>query len=109
MIEVIYHREYNRLTVKGHARSDEYGRDLVCAAVSALVLTMAANVGHMADSGCVTEPIVKLEEGNAEISCKAKARYRESVCQTFMSVCVGFEVLASKWPEYITYSVLGWQ
>lgn len=108
MIEVIYYREHNRLTVTGHARSDEYGKDLICAAASILALTLGANVGHMADSGCVVEPIVKLEEGNAEISCKAKARYRESVRQTFMSVCVGFEILATKYPAYISYAVRGW-
>jgi len=108
MIEVIYYREYNRLTVTGHAKSDEYGKDLICASASILALTLGANVGHMADRGCVTEPIVKLEEGNAEISCKAKARYRESVRQTFMSVCVGFEILARNWPEYVSYAVRGW-
>lgn len=108
MIEVTYYREHNRLTVQGHAKSDEYGRDLICAAASALALTMSANVAHMYDSGCVTEPVTKLEEGNAEISCKAKARYRESVKQTFMSVCVGFEILATKFPDYISYAVRGW-
>lgn len=108
MIEVNYYREHNRLTVTGHAKSDEYGRDLICASASILALTLGANVGHMADSGCVTEPIVKLEDGNAEICCKAKARYRESVRQTFMSVCVGFEILATKFPEYISYCVHGW-
>lgn len=108
MIEVNYYREHNRLTVTGHAKSDEYGRDLICASASILALTLGANVGHMTDSGCVTEPIVKLEDGNAEISCKAKARYRESVRQTFMSVCVGFEILATKFPEYISYCVHGW-
>jgi len=108
MIEVTYYREHNRLTVTGHAQSNEYGKDLICASASILALTLGANVGHMADSGCVVDPIVKLEEGNAEISCKAKARYRESVRQTFMSVCVGFEILATKWPNYISYSVRGW-
>lgn len=108
MIEVIYYREHNRLTVQGHAKSDEYGRDLICAACSALALTMSANVAHMYDSGCVVQPVTKLEEGNAEISCKPKARYRESVKQTFMSVCVGFEILAAKFPDYISYAVRGW-
>lgn len=108
MIEVIYYREHNRLTVTGHAKSDEYGKDLICASASILALTLGANVGNMADSGCVVDPVVKLEEGNAEISCKAKARYRESVRQTFMSVCVGFEILADKFPDYISYAVRGW-
>lgn len=107
MIEVTYYREHNRLTVTGHARSDEYGKDLICAAVSALALTMAANVGNMASKGYVNEPVTKLEEGNAEISCKARTRYRDSVRQVFMSVCVGFEILADQWPQYISYSVRG--
>lgn len=108
MIEVVYYREHNRLTVKGHARSDEPGRDLICAACSILTLTMAANVGHMAGSGCVTDAVTNLEEGNAEISCRPRARYRDSVKQTFMSVCVGFEILAEKYPDYISYDVRGW-
>ena len=44
MIEVTYYREHNRLTVKGHARSAEPGRDLICAACSILALTMAASL-----------------------------------------------------------------
>lgn len=108
MIEVIYNRAENHVTVTGHAHSDEYGRDLICSAASILTLTLGANVEHMYDSGCVDEPVMKLEEGNAEISCKAVDAYRDSVRQTFMSVCVGFEILASKWPDYISYSVRGW-
>lgn len=108
MIEVIYYREHNRLTVKGHAQSNEYGKDLVCAGVSALALTMAANVGNMAAKGYVKDPVTRLEPGDAEISCNPRTRYRESVKQVFMSVCVGFEILADQYPDYISYSVRGW-
>ena len=108
MIEVIYHREHNRLTVKGHAHSNEYGRDLVCAGVSALALTLAANVGNMASKDYVTACTTRLEPGDAEISCNPRTRYRDSVKQVFMSVCVGFEILADQYPDYISYSVRGW-
>lgn len=108
MIEVIYYREHNRLTVKGHAKSDEYGRDLICAACSILAMTLSANVAHMKDSGCLTDAITVLEEGNAEISCNPRTRYKASVKQTFMSICVGFEILANKFPDYISYAVRGW-
>lgn len=108
MIEVVFYREHNRLTVKGHAQSNEPGRDLICSACSILALTMAANVGHMHESGCVTGAVTTLEEGNAEISCTPKDKYKASVKQTFVSVCVGFEILASKFPDYISYAVRGW-
>ena len=107
MIEVTYYREHNRLTVTGHARSDEYGKDLVCAAVSALALTLGANVGYLSAKDYVTAHTVRLEPGDAEISCNPRTRYRDSVKQVFMSVCVGFEILADKYPSYISYTVRG--
>ena len=108
MIEVIYYREHNRVTITGHANSDEYGKDLVCAGVSALALTMAANVGNMAAKDYVTAYTTRLDPGDAEISCNPRTRYRDSVKQVFMSVCVGFEILADQYPDYISYSVRGW-
>lgn len=107
MIEVIYHRKHNRLTVTGHAHSNEYGRDLICAAASALALTLAANVGNMAAKDYVTAYTVRLDPGDAEISCNPRARYRNSVRQVFMSVCVGYEILANQYPDYISYEILG--
>lgn len=108
MIEVIYYREHNRVTVKGHAHSNEYGKDLVCAAVSALALTLAANVGNMAAKDYVTAYTTRLDPGDAEISCNPRNRYRASVKQVFMSVCVGFEILADQYPDFISYCVRGW-
>lgn len=108
MIEVIYWREHNRVTITGHARSDEYGKDLVCAAVSALALTLAANVRYLAAKDHVTACTVRLDPGDAEISCCPRTRYSRSVRQVMMSVCVGFEVLAEQYPGYISYAVRGW-
>ena len=107
MINVIYYRNHNRLTVSGHAGSAEPGRDLICASASILAMTLAENVLHICDSGCADNPVTVLREGNAEISCRPMHRYKDSVQQVFMSVCVGFEILASKFPEYVTYSVRG--
>ena len=107
MISVIYYRGHNRLTVEGHAHSDEYGKDLICAAASALAITLATNVNIMANQGYVANPVTNLGDGSAEISCNPRTRYRDSVKQVFMSVCVGFEVLSKQYPEYISYCVRG--
>lgn len=108
MIDVVYDRDQNKLTITGHARSAEYGKDLICAAVSALALTLGANVGNMAANGYVGDPVVVLEPGNAQISCTAQECYRDSVRQVYMSICVGFEVLEAEYPDYISYRVVGW-
>ena len=107
MIHVIYYRQYNRVTVEGHAGSGPEGHDLVCSAVSALALTLAGNVTYMKAQDAVYSEILKLEEGNAEIQCTPYRRYKESVEQIFRAICVGFELLATKYPENIFYEIVG--
>ena len=107
MIQVTYYRQYNRVTVEGHAGSGPEGHDLVCAAVSTLAMTLAANVSFMRAQESVHSEILKLEEGNAEIQCAPYRRYKDSVEQIYRSICVGFELLSTKYPENISYSVRG--
>lgn len=105
MIQAIYYRKYNRLTVTGHANSAEPGHDLVCASASMLAYTLAANVANMADIGQVRQPIIENNEGNTEISCTPRHNLKNTVALIFDTVCVGFELLAHDYPEYIKYEI----
>lgn len=107
MIQVIYYRSYNRLTIEGHAHSGEPGQDLVCAACSALAYTLAANVGNMETRGQVQDVIVQLEPGNAVIGCRPKNKYTAIVARIMEAICVGFEILATDNHEYISYEIHG--
>ena len=107
MIQVTFYRQYNRVTVEGHAGSGPEGHDLVCSAVSAIALTLAGNVSYMEAQDAVYGVTIKLEEGNAEIQCTPYRRYKESAQQIFRAICVGFELLATKYPENISYNVRG--
>lgn len=105
MIEILYHRGYHRITVKGHAGSAEVGKDLVCSAVSALVLTAVANVRRMEDKGCTYSTAITVDRGDAEIVVNPKAYFRLSIMQILDAICAGFEVLAREYPEYVRYEV----
>lgn len=105
MIQVVYHRKYNRLTMTGHAGSAEIGHDLVCASASMLAYTLAANVANMADAGQVRQPIINIREGDTEISCNPRHNLKSTVTLVFDSVCVGFQMLAHDHPEYINYEI----
>ncbi len=107
MIEVCYHRKYNRVTISGHAGSGPEGHDLVCAAVSALALTLAGNVAYMEAQGAVRNVTTHLGEGKAEICCSPVRKYKDSAEQIFRAICVGFELLAAKFPDNIKYEVRG--
>lgn len=105
MIQATYYRKYNRLTVTGHAGAAEPGKDLVCASASMLAYTLAANVANMADNGQVRNPVIKNNEGDAEISCTPRHNLKASVTLVFDSVCVGFELLAHDYPEFVNYEI----
>ena len=107
MITATYHRKYNRVTVTGHAHSGESGHDLVCASVSALVLTLAANVASLVTQESASKHIVLVKEGDAEISCVPHHRMKSVVTLIFDTVCTGFELLQTLYPENICYQVLG--
>ena len=107
MIEAIYYRKYNRLTIDGHANSGEPGHDLVCAGVSLLAYTLAANVGNLEANDMIRNPIVQMKNGHAEIGCEAKREAGAFVSRIFEAVCVGFEMLYHDYPQYISYEIHG--
>lgn len=105
MIKVVYFRNKNRVSITGHAHSGEAGHDLVCAGVSALAYTLAANVGNMEDQGQAKDVKVKLTTGNSSIRCNAVKGCEDMVRRIFEAVCVGFELLATSYPKNITYTL----
>lgn len=107
MIEVIYHPKRLRLTCAGHAQNGKKGEDLVCAAVSALVLTMASNVATLAAQEKVEHPVLRIQEGDAWISCVPKKGLGREVTLICDAVCGGFELLETMHPESIRFRVEG--
>nr|DAI75720.1 MAG TPA: YsxB-like protein [Caudoviricetes sp.] len=105
MVEIVYYRRYHRVTVKGHAGTAPAGEDLVCAAVSALCCTLAENVAQLHRLRKVTEPEIRLENGDAEISCVPVDGYQSGIRIIFEAVCIGFALLSGKYPGAVSYSI----
>lgn len=106
MIHAVYSRSLNRLTVMGHAYSGETGHDLVCAAVSAVVYSLAINVDCMRASEHLDDSVVELSSGKADISVKPKSLFKGAVTLIFDAVCLGLYGLAHTYPDKITYDVV---
>ena len=103
MIRIIYHRDKNRVSIDGHARSGEAGHDLVCASVSILAYTLASFVQNMKEAKQVYNPKTDLREGDALICCEPPSKYKNSVTLVFDSICGGFELLARNYPENVSF------
>lgn len=107
MIEIVYYKNHNRLTINGHAQSGEPGKDLVCAGVTTLAYTLASNVQELEAAGSVRSMNADLEPGRCEISCQPVPRMKHVVELIFRSLCSGLEQLAKTYPQYIRYEVHG--
>lgn len=106
MIQVTYDRRHHRLVARGHAGSGPKGHDLVCAAVSALVMTLGSDVADLAADGKVRRQILQLEEGDCFISCIPNEKMKPVVSLIFDAVCAGFQLLETLYPKYIRYNTI---
>ena len=89
MIQVIYWPDVPKVRVLGHADSGPRGQDILCAAVTALVLTLRENGRGI------------LSPGRAEIwGTKEKKAQFEGICR-------GFTYLARRYPRHIRYCRAG--
>lgn len=91
------------LVLEGHAGSDIYGKDLICAAVSALTLTLEANLERLHRKGQLRSVRVHLEPGNSWLRCIPGKEHRSAVTEVFDSICLGFKVLSRKYPDFVCY------
>ena len=103
MVHIVYHRSACALTVRGHALGGEKGHDPVCAGVSALVLTLAANVTELVTQGNVRQQVVHIAEGDAQIRCTPTPRMQSVVTLIYDTVCSGFGLLQTLYPQNISY------
>lgn len=105
MIKVVYDRSATKLTVEGHAHSGEPGHDLVCASASMLVYTLAAFAKNTYKARQTKKLVVKLDEGDAEVSFKARSRYKVAITLVCDAICGGFELLAKSYPHNVSYEI----
>ena len=103
MIEVVYDRNVPKLTVKGHAGTAPAGEDLVCAAASILVCTLA----DMERLERIGDHAVRFVKGDSEVSTIPLPGMRSSVLEVYDAVCNGFAILQQHEPGAVKYEVRG--
>ena len=92
MITIIVDASRCKVSVNGHAGYDEPGKDIVCAAVSILVYTLAERLnetGNLIDA--------ELSPGYAKIEAIGNA---ESAT-TIETIAAGFALLAGEYPGFV--------
>ena len=103
MIRVSYDRRAHRVTVMGHAGYAERGADILCAAASILLHTVASAVGRLSERGLAEDISVNLRAGAGEVVCVPVAEFDCVVTAVMDSIVLGFRLLAADYPEYVRF------
>ena len=103
MTHIQYDRAALSLTMEGHAGAGEKGGDLVCAALSMLMMTLQRRTQETAER---TLPSIRREPGCFAIRCTPEGD--EALCrECFDTVAAGLAVLAENRPEEGTLTLMG--
>jgi uncharacterized protein len=105
MLEVTFYRDDRGrlcgLVARGHADFADHGKDIVCAAVSAIL--QAAQLGlrehARADLACRQEP------GVLELSVREEQRYPESVRAILATAELAVEQIAGRFPKHVRFTI----
>lgn len=106
MIRVCYDRRGYRVTVSGHAGFAERGEDILCAAASMLLHTLAGAVRGLSERGMAEDIAVTLRTGMGEVACTPASEFRCLVTAVMDSIVLGFSLLAADYPEYVSYETV---
>lgn len=102
MIRIAYRktRDVIEIRARGHSGTAEKGRDVVCAAVSALVCTFAVVLDNYAEAcGAGDDIKIEMEDGRAYIRADRPSAYLEVAAETILT---GLIKTADQWPEAVT-------
>ncbi|MDI6605281.1 MAG: ribosomal-processing cysteine protease Prp [Thermoanaerobacteraceae bacterium] len=106
MIKAKFFRDNNdavyKFEIKGHAGYDEYGKDIVCAAVAAVTQTAVLGIENLP----TVEISKKIHDGNMVVYVKNNGDARDSIKVTAIieTMILGLKDIERVYPEYIKIS-----
>lgn len=91
MINIMYNSELIKLEISGHAGFAEKGKDIVCAAVTALACTLEQCMENAGEGHC------EWKEGETCFTASGT----ENLRPCFETVVTGLQLLAEEFPDYV--------
>ena len=98
MTKVVYNPAEYRMEITGHAGYAIAGQDIVCSAISMLVMTLENMVSDHAES---LQPCIHRKDGERKIICSPTKGNTRKCLTIFDTIYGGFELLALNCPEHV--------
>lgn len=100
MIKIIYSsREPPSLTIRGHSGYSARGTDIVCAAVSALFLTLANSLSEY------TNDLVSVRSEPGDSAIIWRGRMSERGRLLIMSTLLGMRSVSGEYPDHVSLNI----
>ena len=98
MTRIVYDRENMCMAMEGHALAGDYGKDIVCAAESMLIMCLEKRLKDLGES-----VMLKLKKSPGRVYIEAVAQEdAEALCrESFDTIFAGFMLLAEYEPEHV--------
>lgn len=111
MIKASFEKEdgqFISMCVEGHAGQAQKGKDIVCASATILAYTVAQTITQMHKQGWLKKkPHITLKEGNSIITCVPKEDFFNECLMAYFVAEVGYHLLASNYPQYVSLNLFG--
>lgn len=95
------------LHVEGHAGYAEYGKDIVCAAVSILTYTWINELELLKENGSVENVVFQEEDGKIKVGFEIDKNKSEdeqkAVLTAFETILTGFCTLEKNFSDYVCF------
>lgn len=104
MIKITYSPSRMRITAEGHAGYAEYGKDIVCAGVSALIQSLHP---ALLERGIIHTVHTTKEPNRMEVKAEPECEQRYPCIVAFETVLAGLKEITGAYPEYVSIKVEG--
>ena len=92
-----------RLKASGHADFDEHGKDIVCAAISVLCISLANTLRYyQADD----KPDITIDDGDVYIEAVIDHGHADvNLMGAFRMACLGLQMIADQYPDHVSFKL----
>lgn len=102
MTRITYNPQQMMIKAEGHAGYAEYGKDIVCAGVSALMQTLRPALLELG----IRNTMHMITTGESRIEVKAEPEWQRYPCLVvFETVLAGLKEIARAYPDYVSIKV----
>ena len=106
MITITFKPKTLELEINGHSNQNEKGKDIVCAAISALFYTLGQALID-SDEMLEEKPIFKDEEGAGYLCCKPKKKFEGNIARSYWTILEGLQLVANEYKNFVNLVIVG--